>query len=77
MFFFVFRLLLVFALLAAGATWYANPCDECMPSRPNGCCKGPSTGRVCCWTRKKRDVEPVDFKPLENVEPIDFQPLDE
>ncbi|RCN43821.1 hypothetical protein ANCCAN_10210 [Ancylostoma caninum] len=70
MFFFVFRLLLVVALL--GAVLAGNPCSECTPRRPNGCCRGPS-GK-CCWTRKKRDVEPIDFQPSEDVEPIDFMP---
>ncbi|EYC06256.1 hypothetical protein Y032_0077g1106 [Ancylostoma ceylanicum] len=68
MFFFVFRLLLVFALL--GAVLAGDPCSECTPRRPNGCCRGPSG--TCCWTRKKRDVE-----SQEDVEPIDFKPLEE
>ncbi|EYC06259.1 hypothetical protein Y032_0077g1107 [Ancylostoma ceylanicum] len=68
MFFFVFRLLLVFALL--GAILAGDPCSECTPRRPNGCCRGPSG--TCCWTRKKRDIE-----SQEDVEPIDFKPLEE
>ncbi|EYC06260.1 hypothetical protein Y032_0077g1108 [Ancylostoma ceylanicum] len=79
MFFFVFRILLVLALL--GAVLAGDPCSECTPRRPNGCCRGPSG--TCCWTRKKRDaesnedLEPIDFKPLDDVEPIDIKPLDD
>ncbi|KAL6725249.1 hypothetical protein Aduo_007314 [Ancylostoma duodenale] len=73
MFFFVFRLLLVIALL--GAVLAGDPCRECTPRRPNGCCRGPSG--TCCWTRKKRDVETIDIKPLEDGESIDFKPSED
>ncbi|RCN50137.1 hypothetical protein ANCCAN_03742 [Ancylostoma caninum] len=73
MFFIVFRLLLVIALL--GAVLAGDPCRECTPRRPNGCCRGRSG--TCCWTRKKRDVEPIDIKSSEDVEPIVFKPLED
>ncbi|KAL6725366.1 hypothetical protein Aduo_007423 [Ancylostoma duodenale] len=70
MFFSVFRLLLVIALLRAVLA--GDPCNECRPRRPHECCNGPSGS--CCWTKKKRDVEPIDFKSSEEVQPIDFTP---
>ncbi|KAL6725248.1 hypothetical protein Aduo_007313 [Ancylostoma duodenale] len=60
MFFFVFRLLLVFALL--GAVVAPDPCKGCRPRKPHDCCNGPY-GR-CCWIRRKRLV-PIYFDSLE------------
>ncbi|RCN50144.1 hypothetical protein ANCCAN_03749 [Ancylostoma caninum] len=69
MFFFVFRLLLVFALL--GAILGGDPCRECRPRPPRHCCRGPSG--TCCRARKKRDMEPFDFQPLKVFEPIYYK----
>ncbi|EYC06269.1 hypothetical protein Y032_0077g1115 [Ancylostoma ceylanicum] len=74
MFCFVFRLLLAFALLGAVLA-FRDPCKLCTPP-PNGCC-GPLHSQCCYFKKKKRDVEPIDFKPLDDVEPIDFKPLEE
>ncbi|KAL6725364.1 hypothetical protein Aduo_007421 [Ancylostoma duodenale] len=69
MFFSVFRLLLVIALL--GAVLAGDPCNECRPRRPHECCNGPSG--ACCWTKKKRHVEPIYFKPWEYMDPFGFK----
>ncbi|RCN50136.1 hypothetical protein ANCCAN_03741 [Ancylostoma caninum] len=64
MFLFVFRLLLVVALLGAVS---ANDSCGCALRPPSYCCVG-RYGR-CCLVRKKRDVEPIDIKPLRDIEP--------
>ncbi|RCN47549.1 hypothetical protein ANCCAN_06452 [Ancylostoma caninum] len=69
MFLFVFRLLLVVALL--GAVSAARISCGCTPRPPSYCCQG-RYGR-CCMARKKRDIAPIDIKPLRDIEPMVYK----
>ncbi|EYB81693.1 hypothetical protein Y032_0376g255 [Ancylostoma ceylanicum] len=73
MFCFLYRLLLVFALFGA-ALAHRDPCEVCTPA-PYDCCGPPHA--QCCSYKRKRDVEPIDIKPLDDAEPIYFKPLEE